>query len=80
MRKEPNTAVQNPYTSKPGITPETILSRNAFIKKVKKPRLIMFMGRVKKSAMGRKKAFSMPRMAAANNAEKKPLTRIPSSR
>jgi hypothetical protein len=48
--------------------------------KVNKPRLIIFIGRVKSSAMGRKKAFSMPRMAAADNAEKKPLTCIPSSR
>jgi hypothetical protein len=80
IRNEPNTAGQNPYTSKPEMTPETILSKNAFIRKVNRPRLRIFIGSVRMRAMGRKKAFNMPRIAAADKAEKKPLTCIPSSR
>jgi len=80
ITREPNTADQNPYTSKPDITPEAILSIKAFITKVKRPRLSRFMGRVKMMTMGRKKALSIPSMAAAKKAEKKLLTRIPSSR
>ena len=47
--------------------------------KVKRPRVIMFMGRVRIISSGRKKAFSIPRMAAAKKALKKPVTLIPSS-
>ena len=80
MRREPNTADQNPETSKPGITPEAIFSMKALIKKVKRPKLNILMGSVKMMTIGLKNAFSMPNMAAAKKAEKKPLTRIPSSK
>ena len=46
--------------------------------KVKSPRLSIFTGRVNINSMGRKKAFSIPKIAAAKNADKKPLTCIPS--
>jgi hypothetical protein len=52
----------------------------ALIKKVKRPKLNILMGRVKMMTIGLKNAFSMPSMAAAKKAEKKPLTRIPSSK
>jgi hypothetical protein len=80
MRREPNTADQNPETSKPGITPEAIFSMKALIKKVKRPKLNILMGRVKMMTIGLKNAFSRPSMAAAKKAEKKLLTRIPSSK
>jgi hypothetical protein len=80
IKREPKTADQNPATSNPGITPEAIMSNIAFITKVKNPRVNMFIGRVMINKNGRKKAFSMPRMAAAKKAEKKPLTCIPSSK
>jgi hypothetical protein len=38
------------------------------------------MGRVNINSIGRKKAFSMPKIAAAKSAEEKPPMRIPSSR
>lgn len=74
INREPNTADQKPYTSKPEITPETIMSKIAFRTNVKSPRVIMFMGSVRINNMGRKKAFRIPRMAAAQNAEKNPFT------
>jgi hypothetical protein len=49
----------------------------AFIIKVKRPIVRMFIGRVKKIKIGRKNAFRMPRIAAADKALKKPLTCIP---
>jgi hypothetical protein len=52
----------------------------AFIRKVKRPRLRMLIGSVSKMRMGRKKAFRMPRMAAAKKALKNPLTCMPSIR
>jgi hypothetical protein len=78
ITREPNTAVQNPWTSKPGMTPDTILSIRAFITKVKRPKVRIFMGSVKRITIGRKKALSTPNMAAAKKAEKKPLVRMPS--
>ena len=80
MRREPNRADQNPETSKPGITPEAIFSMKALIKKVKRPKLNILMGRVKMMTIGLKNALSRPSMAAAKKAEKKLLTRIPSSK
>jgi hypothetical protein len=80
MNSDPKTADQNPLTSKPGITPETIKSMTAFITKVNNPRLKIFMGSVSMNNMGRKKAFNMPKIAAAKNAEIKPLTCMPSSK
>ncbi len=80
IRREPNTADQKPKTSKPGMTPEAILSMKALIKNVNRPRLNILIGRVKMMTIGLKNAFSMPNMAAAKKAEKKPLTRIPSSK
>lgn len=80
IRREPNTADQNPETSKPGITPEAIFNMKALIKKVKRPKLNILMGRVRMMTIGLKNAFSMPSMAAAKKAEKKPRTRIPSSK
>jgi hypothetical protein len=50
----------------------------ALMTKVKSPRLSIFTGSVNINSMGRKKAFSIPRIAAAENADKKPLTCIPS--
>jgi len=50
----------------------------AFMIKVKRPRLRILIGRVRTIKIGRKKAFRMPRMAAANKALKKLFTCIPS--
>jgi hypothetical protein len=80
IRREPNTADQKPKTSKPGMTPEAIFSIKALIKKVNRPRLNILIGRVKMMMIGLRNAFSMPNMAAAKKAGKKPLTRIPSSK
>lgn len=80
INSDPNTADQNPETSNPDITPDTIISIIALITKVKIPRVNIFMGRVNINSIGRKKAFSMPKIAAAKSAEEKPLMRIPSSR
>jgi hypothetical protein len=80
INSDPNTADQNPATSNPDITPDTIISIIAFITKVKIPRVNMLMGRVNINSIGRKKAFSMPRIAAAKRADGKPLMRIPSSK
>ncbi len=52
----------------------------ALITKVKSPRLNTFMGSVRINNMGRKKAFSIPKIAAAKNADKKLRTYIPSSK
>jgi hypothetical protein len=48
--------------------------------KVKKPKDKMLIGRVNRSAIGLKKAFRIPSMAAAKSADKKPLIWMPSSR
>ena len=80
INSDPKTADQNPLTLKPGITPETIISMRAFITNVKNPRLRTFMGSVNINNIGRKKAFSMLKIAAAKNAEINPLTYIPSSK
>jgi len=48
--------------------------------KVKRPRVIMLIGRVRISSTGRKKALRKPRMAAVTRAVKNPLTLIPSIR
>jgi hypothetical protein len=60
--------------------PEAILSMSALMRKVNRPRLRMLIGRVTSSAIGLKKAFRIPSMAAAKTAERKPLTWIPSSK
>jgi len=70
--KEPITAAQNPFTSNPEIIPEAIFSITALMIKVNNPRLRMLIGSVNIIAMGRKKALSIPRAAAAKKAEKKP--------
>jgi hypothetical protein len=80
INSDPKTADQNPLTLKPGITPEAIKSMSAFITNVKNPRLRTFMGSVNINNIGRKKAFSMLKIAAAKNAEINPLTYIPSSK
>ena len=77
MIREPKTADQKPYISNPEITPEAILSKRAFMIKVKSPKVRIFMGSVRRIRMGRKKAFKIPKMAAAKKAEKKFLTCIP---
>jgi hypothetical protein len=51
----------------------------AFMIKVNRPRLKMLIGSVKIIKIGRKKAFKIPRIAAANKAVKKPFTWIPSN-
>ena len=80
INSDPTTADQNPSTKNPDITPDTIKSMTAFITKVKSPRLKIFMGRVRISKTGLKNAFSMLKIAAAKNAEIKPLTCMPSSK
>ena len=80
INNDPTTADQNPSTLNPDITPETINSKTAFMTKVKSPMLSMLMGRVSISSTGLKKAFNMPKIAAAKNAEIKPLTCMPSSK
>lgn len=71
INREPKMAVQNPWTSNPGITPDAIFNISALITKVNIPRVSTFIGSVKTSAMGLKMAFKMPSKAAAKNAEKK---------
>jgi len=78
ISNEPNIADQNPEISKPEMTPATIISKIAFNTKVKNPRVKMLIGRVRIKRMGLKKAFNIPKIAAAKKAEKKPLTWIPS--
>ena len=73
IRKDPKMAVQKPWTLNPGITPEAIFSMSALMINVNRPRLKMLIGRVSSSAIGRKKAFRNPSIAAAKTAEKKPL-------
>lgn len=73
MMREPITAVQNPCTSNPGITPDAIFSIRALIIKVNSPKVRTLMGNVRISSMGRNNAFRIPRAAAAKKAEKKPL-------
>jgi hypothetical protein len=53
---------------------------SALMIKVNKPRLKRLIGSVSSSAIGLKKAFRIPSMAAAKTAGKKPLTRIPSNK
>ena len=50
------------------------MSKTALITNVKRPKVSTVMGNVKMNNMGLKKAFRIPRMAAANSAEEKPLT------
>jgi hypothetical protein len=80
INKDPNMAVQKPTTSKPEITAEAIFNINALMTKVKNPRDKILIGRVITSAIGLKKAFRIPSIAAANSADKNPLTWMPSSR
>jgi hypothetical protein len=53
---------------------DAILSIKAFIIKVKRPRVIMLIGRVRIRSKGLKKRFKSPMAAAAKKADKKPLT------
>ena len=62
------------------MTPEAIFNSSAFMTKVKRPRVIILIGRVRMNRIGRNKAFSIPRTAAAQKALKNPLTLIPSIR
>jgi len=77
IKREPNTADQKPPTTKPDITPDTIMRRKAFITKVNRPNVRMFRGNVNMISIGLKKALRIPSMAAAKKAEGKPLTCIP---
>jgi hypothetical protein len=78
MIRAPSTAVQKPCTSKPVMTSETIFSIRALIRKVKRPRVRMLMGNVRRIRRGRKKAFRIPSTAAASKAGQRPETRMPS--
>ena len=80
IKSDPKTADQNPFTPNPDTRPDTINSMMAFKTKVKNPKVTMVIGSVSINKMGRKNAFKIPRNAAAKNAEKKPLTYIPSIR
>jgi hypothetical protein len=46
----------------------------AFITKVKRPRVIMFTGKVRRRSKGLKNRFKKPKMAPARSAEKRPFT------
>ena len=70
----PKTVLQKPVTVKPEISPEAILSISAFIRKVKRPNVIILIGSVKISRTGLKNILSNPITAAAKNAEKNPVT------
>ena len=76
--RAPNKADQNPETAKPDITPDTIIKRKALITNVKSPRLSILIGNVIKNNIGLKKAFKIPKIAAANTADKKPSIWMPS--
>jgi len=80
INKDPNMADQKPITSKPVITAEAIFNIRALMTKVKKPRDNILIGSVSRSAIGLKKAFRIPSMAAAKRADKNPLIWMPSSR
>ena len=80
INKDPNMADQKPITSKPVITAEAIFNISALMTKVKKPRDKILIGRVNRSAIGLKKAFRIPSIAAAKSADKNPLIWMPSSR
>jgi hypothetical protein len=64
-RRAAQKALQKLAISKPDTIPETAYRRKALITKVKKPKLKMFMGKVKRSRMGLKKTFRMPNNKAA---------------
>jgi len=64
IRSDPITADQNPRTTNPEITPDTIMSRKALMIKVKRPRLNTLMGRVRRIRIGLKKALRIPSIAA----------------
>ena len=73
MIKAPNTADQNPCTWKPGITPETIFRMKALMRKLKSPKVMMLMGRVRMNRMGLKNTFRTPKTAAAKKGAEEPL-------
>jgi hypothetical protein len=79
MIREPNKAAQKPWTSKPGMTPDTIINNRALMTKMKRPKLRMVKGRVRRMRMGRKKALRIPRIAAEKKALQNPFTVIPST-
>jgi hypothetical protein len=78
IRSEPMNAAPNPFTSNPDTRLDTINSMMALITNVKSPNVTMVMGSVRIKRTGRKNALSIPRNAAAKNAEKNPLTTMPS--
>ena len=78
IKSDPKTAGQNPLTSKPDITPDTIINKKALMINVKRPRLRIFIGRVRSKIIGLKNILRTPRIAAAKKALKKPAAWIPS--
>jgi hypothetical protein len=78
INNDPMIADQKPTTSKPVMIPDAIFSIRALMIKVNKPRDKMLIGSVNRRAIGLKKAFRIPRMAAAKSADRNPLIRMPS--
>jgi len=77
INSDPNTADQNPETSNPDITPDTIISIIALITKVKTPRVNIFMGRVNINSIGRKKVFGPDQLKKMVMGHLRRLQKIP---
>lgn len=61
-------AGRNPSTLKPGTIFETRIIKRAFITKVNRPRVNIFIGRVRISITGLRKAFIIPNISATTKA------------
>ena len=65
IKRAAQNAFQKLVISKPDTNPETTYRRKALMTKVKRPKLNMFMGKVKMKRKGLKKAFKIPNTKAA---------------
>ncbi|MDX1535709.1 MAG: hypothetical protein R3346_03050 [Candidatus Spechtbacterales bacterium] len=70
-------AQRNPSTVNPGTIKEDNQTKNALITKVNKPRVKIFIGRVKKTKIGFMKIFRIPRTNATAKAVRNPETTTP---
>jgi hypothetical protein len=80
MTTEATIAVQKEDISKPGTIFEAIIRITAFITNVKRPRVIMVAGSVRKVSIGLRTAFKIPRTTASIRALRKLLIINPGTR
>jgi hypothetical protein len=76
ISKAAQNAFQKLVISKPGTIPDDRYSRKAFIIKVKRPKLNMFIGRVRKISTGLTKTFNIPKTSEAKTRTFKSSNRI----